>query len=334
MAIIKPSRKFVGSDLKTSNASRYIKEAVKVVSFAAKENKEGLYLYILPAYKLDATGSGVWFKTVQIRDNFGDKFKEKYAVSPHYPDPVAHFERNYKLHFPDLAKVEEEEVEGQKRKKYPPYGRIARRVLFNVALAQKLEAGPQILDLPAFGGASQIMEWQESRDKLGRERPLINDPENACSVYVKLKEKATGNPWQVIVDANDRIPLPENLADSDIIYNLDDILEYKTKEELIDKLQSMFSPDVFDLCMQGYDLTGSSESPIQTTRSVRDASATVRPVQKPVPTVAPGLQFEDKSEGDEIPMEYVEDEEPSAPAAVSKPKLSAEGAAAFLRKKG
>lgn len=329
MAIIKPSRKFAGSDLKTSNASRYIKESVKVLSFGAKENKDGVHLYILPAYKTDSAGEGVWFKTVTIRDNFGDKFKEKYAVSPNFPDPVAHFERNFKIHFPDESKPIDEEVEGQVRKKYPNYGRIARRVLFNVALARDIDSGPHILDLPAFGGASQIMEWQEGKDRKGNERPLINDPENACSVFIKLKEKVPGNPWQVDVDATDRFPLPDELADSEQIYNLDEILDYKTPAELIEKLKGMYTPDVFDLCMQGYNF--GTEGPI-TVPSTKARTPAI--VTKPAPTtkaaVAPGLQVDPDEKEDEIPMTFVEDEGP-VEAPPTRPRLSKEDAKSFLQ---
>lgn len=338
MAIIKPSRKFAGSDLKTSNANRYIKEDAKVISFSAKENKEGVHLYILPAYKQDESGAGMWYKAVQIRDNFGDKFKEKYAVSPHFPDPVAHFERNFKLHFPDEAKPVDEVVDGRTIKRYPLYGRIARRVLFNVVPTQKLTDGPHILDLPAFGGASQIMEWQETKDRYGREKPLINDPENACAVMVKLKEGAAGNPWQIVIDPTDRLALPPELADSDNLHNLDEILEYKTAQELIEKLQKLYTPDVFELCMAGYtggDVVVSGGSPVAKPKpKVKEAAAVVKPTEKVATTVAPGLQFDEtvSAEEDQVPFEFVEDETPP-PTATARPKMTSGDISAFLRKK-
>lgn len=333
MAIIKPSRKFIGSDLKGGGGTKYIKDDVRTLSFSAKENKDGLYVYILPPYKADANGDGVWYKAIKIRDNFGDKFKEKYAISPHYPDPVDHFERNFKLHFPEEAKVVDEiDANGQSRKRYPNYGRKTHRVLYNVGIGDKLSDGAYVLDLPSYMGASQIMDWQESKDARGKERPLINDPDASCAVFVKLKSGGSGNPWQIQVDPNERIKLPAELAESQHLYNLDNVLDYKTPDELIEKLKGMYSPEEFELCMQGYDSgTTSFSVGVQKPRVV-EGSAVVKPVTPKVtaPSVAPGLQVSE--EDDKIPMEFVDDDAP-VEAPPKRTKLDAAGAAAFLRQK-
>ncbi len=247
MAIIKPSKKFVGSEMSGGEGGKYVKPDIRQVIFNKTSNKDGAYLYFLPAYKRDNTGAGVWFKTINVRDNFGDKFKDKYVVLD-ANDPVAHFERNFKLHFPEDAEVTEEQNEktGQMMKKYPNYGRVTRRVVFNVAYSQDLAKGCHVLDLPAYNGANLLQKWLDTPDSRGREKPMVNDPDRAIPVFIKLNSGA-GSPWQI----------PEQLADTDYIYNLDDIFIKKTPQELIAKLKEMFTPDVFEACMAGYPGYGS-----------------------------------------------------------------------------
>jgi hypothetical protein len=328
MAIIKPSRKFIGSDITNKNGSKYIKDGIREVSFKAKENKDGTHLYILPPYTIDRVGSGVWFKAFQIRDNFGDKFKEKYAINPRVSDPVDHFERNFKIHFPGEAKVMEvTDDQGRARKAYPMYGRKTMRVLYNVAYVNNLAAGNHILDLPSFMGASQIMEWLETKDARGKERPMLNDPTRCIPVFVKLKDGGSGNPWLITPDANDPAALPDELADSDNLYNLEeDVLEYRTPDDLIGKLKEMYRDDVFNLCMHGYPgFDGGGGSP-----AFIKPKASEPAVEKPsnssktAPAVSSGGYRKDAlNQEDDIPVEIVEDEEPA---------LGKSEAAAFLRR--
>jgi hypothetical protein len=78
-------------------------------------------------------------------------------------------------------------------------------------------------------------------------------------VFVKLKENSA-NPWMVQVEGNSPVQLPEQLADSDYLYNLDEIFVIKPKEEIIAKLREMYSADVFDDCMNGYPGLGKTST--------------------------------------------------------------------------
>lgn len=332
MAIIKPSKRFVGSDLSDKRSSKYIKEGVKQVVFNTKENKDGTYLYFLPPYTTDANGNGVWYKVFRIRDNFGDKFKEKY-VPIEGGDAVDWFERNFKIHFPNEAKVVDEVDEGGKsRKRYPSYGRKTTRVIFNVAYANKLELGPHILDLPSYMGASQITDWLEAKDARGKEKPMLNDPSRCIPVLVKLKDGGSGNPWQIQPDANDPAELPDEVADSDNLYNLDtDVLEHRSDAELIAQLREMYRPEIFDLCMAGYH--GFESVPTASVPALTKVSPSAEPSRiikaKPVSAASPALKNVVEEE-DNIPMDYVEDETP--PAAV-KPLAAKAEVSNFLRRK-
>ncbi len=124
-------------------------------------------------------------------------------------------------------------------------------MLYNVAFAQQLELGAHVLDLPLRNGADILMNWLDGRDISGRQRQPINDPDRCLPVFVKLKENSA-NPWMLQVDTSEPVVLPEQLADSDYLYNLDEALFVKTKEEIIAKLREMYSSDVFEDCMNGY----------------------------------------------------------------------------------
>lgn len=282
MAIIKPSKKFVGSEMSGGEGGKYIRSDVRQVIFNKSSNKDGAYLYFLPAYKLDNNGNGVWFKTINVRDNFGDKFKDKYVVLD-ANDPVAHFERNFKLYYPEDAQVTEEQNEktGQMMKKYPNYGRVTRRVVFNVAYSQDLGKGAHVLDLPAYNGANLLQKWLDGKDNKGRERPMVNDPERAIPVFVKLNQGG-GSPWQIEPDPTDPAQLPDELADTDYIYNLDDIFVRKTPQELIAKLREMYTPEIFEQCMAGYEGFGGKGGVKATSASNPVAApSTPEPVAQP-----------------------------------------------------
>jgi hypothetical protein len=333
MAIIKPSKKFIGSDMDSGGAGKYIRSDIRQVLFNKNSNKDGAYLYFLPGYKADANGNGVWFKVINLRDNFGDGFKDKYVVIDN--DPVAHFERNFKLHFPDAAEVIETEENGRKQKKYPFYGRVTRRVLFNVAYTQELEKGAHILDLPAYNGANILMKWLEGKDNRGRERPCLNDPDRAIPVFVKLNEGTNGAPWEISPDPTDPAQLPKELCDTDYIYNLDDVHVQKTPNELIAKLKSMFTLDQFEVCMAGYPGYGgvggvtaaSTHNPIA---SASTTEASIVKTSKPAPSLKniPKVSTKKSEDAvDDIDMSPVEVSNAANPMG----GVSKEEAAAFLR---
>lgn len=332
MAIIKPAKKFAGSDLTNRSSSKYIKEGFKQVLFNVPQNKDGLYLYILPPYKTDANGDGVWYKAIKIRDNFGEKFKEKYAVGPQ--DPADFFERNFKIHFPEDAKpVDEQDDTGRLRKRYPLYGRVTTRVIYNVGLVDDLSAGPHVLDLPSYMGASQLVEWLEKKDSRGRDMPMLNDPEACIPIFVKLKDGGSGNPWSIQPDPSNPAALPIELADSDSLYNLDDVIEYKSRADIIEKLREMYPPNVFELCMEGYSQpsvsVSVSRSPVQAEKLV-----SAKPESRAAPAIASMAQ------GD-VPVEYLEDEidmTPVTPTPVVKSRKpiappSRQAAIDFLQRK-
>jgi hypothetical protein len=261
MAIIKPSLKFEGSELNlTASAAPYIKDGVRKAIFNKTNNQEGAYLYFLPAYKADDAGQGVWYKKIFIRDNFGTNYKEKYYVPNRAQDPADYFANNFKLLYPDDARVVDGESNGKKFKKYPNCGRLAERVVYNVAFAQNLGAGAHVLDLPLRNGADALMTWLEGKDLNGNRRQPINDHERCVPVFVKLKDNSA-NPWTVQVENNQAVQLPLQLADSDYLYNLDEIFVPKSKEEILAKLREMYSPDVFDDCMNGFP--GLTKSAVQ-----------------------------------------------------------------------
>ena len=339
MAIIKPSKKFIGSEIDLRDAGKYIKPEVRQVTFNKRTNPQGAWLYFLPPYKVDAEGNGVWYKAFKIRDNFGEKFKEKYAVIDN--DPVAHFERNMKILYPEEARViEGTDDNGQKRKLYPLFGRTTTRVVYNVAYVSNLDAGAHILDLPSYNGASIINSWLAENDTRGRPRPVLNDPDSCIPVFIKLKEGG-GAPWQIEPSQGEAANIPDELADSDSMYNLDDVFIRKTPGELIQKLSEMYSSEVFERCMDGYpgyDKVVVSGGPVQS----RVPSATAKPalparpavtatavsniVKRAEPTVA---AVEDEG----VEKEVVEDTDDDIPGlAASKPKVSAASAAEFLRR--
>ncbi len=251
MATINPSRRFAGSEMSSGDLGRYILPEIPQVTFNKNTNKEGVWLFLLPAYKLDNAGNGVWFKVLRVRDNFGEKFKDKYVVTDASTDPVMHFEKLFRLHYPDQAKVIEVEENGRKMKKYPLFGRTATRVVFNVAYAAGLNQGAFILDLPQFNGADQISKYHETKDIQGREKNLACDPSGAVPMFVKLNDGG-GSPWQISFDPSQITKLPDALTDSDVLHNLDSIYVKKDPRELIAKLREMYRPDVFNRCMEGF----------------------------------------------------------------------------------
>jgi len=279
MAIIKPTLKFEGSDLNlTSSATPYIKEDVRRAVFNKSTNQEGAYLYFLPAYRSDNSGGGIWYKKITVRDNFGTNFKEKYYVANRAQDPAEYFANNFRILYPEDSKVGEVEVNGKKFKKYPAHGRATERVVYNVAFAQSLGTGAHVLDLPLRNGADILMGWLEGKDLMGNSRQPINDPERCVPVFVKLKENSA-NPWMIQVENNQPVALPQQLADSDYLYDLDNIFVSKSNDEIIGKLREMYSTDVFDDCMSGY---AGLKKPTAQGTSFQTPPVPVREIPKPV----------------------------------------------------
>jgi hypothetical protein len=287
MAIIKPSLKFEGSELNlTVSAAPYIQESVRRAVFNKTNNQEGAYLYFLPAYKADSSGNGIWYKKIAVRDNFGTNFKEKYYVASRSNDPAEYFANNFKILYPEEAKVTDTEVNGRKFKKYPNFGRVTERVVYNVAFAQSLSTGAHVLDLPLRNGADNLMNWLEGRDMTGNRRNPINDPDRCVPVFVKLKENSA-NPWMIQIENNSPVQLPEQLADSDYLYNLDEIFINKPKEEIIAKLREMYSADVFEDCMNGYPgLTKSNTASFNVTAKQVTQPAVELPPARPQMEIA------------------------------------------------
>lgn len=257
MPVINPSRTFEGGGMGYEQGGKYIKPEVRQIVFNKNTNKEGIWLFILPAYK-EVNGAGAWYKVVDVRDNFGEKFKDKYYVPLQSKDPASYFEKNFKRLYPAESKPVEVEENGRKGKKYPNYGRITKRVVFNTAILGKFDQGVHVLDLPSFNGADQIDKWHKSPGPTGQPRPLVNDPTRCSPIFFKLNDGGGGNPWQINIDPSNAIVLPDELANTDhgYIYNLDDIFVHKTEDEIISKLRESFHPSIFDQCMAGWEGIG------------------------------------------------------------------------------
>ncbi len=332
MAVIKPTKKFIGSEIDLRDAGKYIKPEVRQVTFNKRVNPNGAWLYFLPPYKEDAEGNGVWYRTVKIRDNFGEKFKEKYVTIDN--DPVAHFERNLKILFPEEAKiVEGTDDRGQSKKIYPLVGRTTTRVLYNVAYVNQMEAGAHVLDLPSYNGASIINSWLGEKDTRGRERPVLNDPDSCIPVFIKLKDGG-GAPWQIEPSQSESTNIPDELADSDNMYNLDDVYVKKSPAELIAKLRDMYSPEIFEACINGYpgfDKVVVTDGPVANRVSPAKPKLSVPPAR----TAVTAMNNIAPAEVDlPVDKEYVDadDEIDMTPTPSAKPKVSAEAAAEFLRR--
>jgi hypothetical protein len=327
MAIIQPSKKFIGSEIDLRDAGKYIRSDVRQVVFKKTSNPSGNYLYFLPAYKVDAEGNGVWYKSFRIRDNFGDKIKEKYVVIDN--DPVAHFERNLRVLYPEMAKVvDSTDDKGQSRKLYPLSGRTTNRVVYNVAYLNQLEAGAHVLDLPSYNGASIIDNWLKEKDTRGRDRPCLNDPQKCIPVFIKLR-LGSGAPWQIEPSQGEANVIPDELADSDNLYDLDNIFVKKTPAELIAKLKEFFSSEVFERCIEGYPGYMSNcdlDAPVAPKKFPSTGRTTVA-----VPAVNRMAKVAVTQEEPEVEKEFVDDDDDLDMTPV-KPKVSAEEAAAFLRR--
>lgn len=276
MAVITPSRSFEGSDLSTNVFGRTLKEGIRTVSFRDDRNKDGNFFFILPPYRTDAMGRGVSWKVLAVRDNFGIDVKETFSVPRNCP--VAYFAGRVKQFYPDYARVEQTTQNGRQVKRYPPFGRPANKVLFNVAYMRDLALGAHVLILPQFGGGEHIEAWHRRRMPDGSEAPLLNNPEAAIPVFIQLKKDAIGQPWIVTPEASKTYKLPAELADANYLYNLEEAVFYPEIDYLIDKLHSFVPAEIFNRCMQGYQLPNGT---------VIGASAAAGPVSVPSPVAIP-----------------------------------------------
>ena len=290
MAIIKPSRQFQGSDLSTGVFGKIIKDGIRQINFRDDNYKNGAYFFILPPYKVDSDGNGVWYKTLPVRDNFGIGVKESFAVPPNCP--IQYFSSQCTTKFPDYAKIEKNvPMEGSTRTRtnYPPFGRVANKVIFNVVPYQEMNIGAHIMLLPQFGAAENIERWGRKKDPRGDLMPMLNDPARAIPVFVQLqKGDVKGNPWLVTIDNSNPAALPTELSDTEYLYNLDDVVHYWDPQYLIDKLRSFTPGDIFDACMAGYSgfpVKVSMAAPTTFTAPIQQAPqpAPARPVLAPPP---------------------------------------------------
>ena len=170
---------------------------------------------------------------------------------------------------------------------------------------------------------------------------MLNDFENAIPLNIKLDMKASGQPWKIQINNSKTYALPTELADTDYLYNLDDVIVYPDKDELIDKLKSMVPSDIFRKGMDGYSGGKTSvnigfadtdqapatfENPISTPTPV--------PAQKsgniPKANVSPTMSIP-KANTVKAPVESDIPEAPSFSAPSNIAALTA--AAAYLRKK-
>jgi hypothetical protein len=338
MAIIRASKTFEGGDL-TQRATSYIKLNTRTVDFKNKDN--GVYMFILGAYKQDNAGNGVWYRPLKIRDNFGmGMYKEKFAVQ--FNCPIDHFANKVQSFAPEMAKSKETvDDTGRKRWTYPVWGRTAWRVLYNAALFGDYGAGVHILDLPQSGGASVIDEYVKGKQPDGSENPMINDYENAIPINIKLDLKANGQPWKIQINSAKTFVLPTELADTDYLYNLDDVISYPDKDGLIEKLRSMVPSDIFRKGMDGYsddrvvrNISSQSEEddlpmPFQNPVVQNPVAQITKPVSIPKANIAPTINI---PRNNSAPAK-VDSELPSAPSFNPGNSKALEAASVYLRKK-
>lgn len=254
MAIIKPDLDFEGGKLNVKAASfdgTICKEGIRWISFKTEANKKGVYLYILPAYKVSPSGRGIWYKQIEVRDQFGMQFKEKFPVGPNCP--ISYFEYRVKSMFPDYCKVEDYVKEGRTWKKFPTYGKISKRVIYNAAFTRDLGLGAHILELPLHGGADVLDKWHRAETASGRPRGMVNDPAAAVPIQFKLDLNTGGfQPWVITHSPEDATALPEQMCDTEYLYDLDNALAYRPTEELLEQLRQITPPDIFEAGMSGY----------------------------------------------------------------------------------
>lgn len=364
MAIIQSSRKFEGAGMSNDKLfGSTLKPGVPSVNFKDAEHAKGAKLFILGSYKQDSNGDGVWYKVIRVRNNFGMDIKEKFVVPTNCP--VQWFATKVKTFAPGYAAVQEVVKDGNTQKIYPSYGSgPTYRVLFNVAYVNDLSRGAAVLDVPQWKCAEVIDEWCKDP-----ERPMINDYQAAIPVTFKMEKKGPMPQWTVLIAAHERFQLPEQLADSEYLHNLDEVVLYPNKQELYDKLRMITPVDIFNRCMEGYqdedvvtsravavsqpaaqqdDVPYEQPAPVQAARPARhQQAATPAPAPAPVkPAVAPSFTIPKANRpaapasvavpaqpapAQEAAGDDDGDEAPPAPTLSTPGGVSKSGAVAFLR---
>ncbi len=334
MSIIDPSRNFEGSDISGSKYGRLIKEDVRTVSFKEEKNKFGNFFYLLPAYKADTNGRGVWYKQIRVRKNFGIDVKESFAIQPN--DPISYFESQAKLYFPEYTAVKEV-VQGTKKfKVYPTSGNVTSSIVYNAAYVSELELGAHVLAVPSFYVGQTIDTWTRSKDAKGNPRPMLNDYKKAIPIKIQLRSGSDiiGNPWLIEIDASQNEALPAELADTDYLYDLDTVIYYPDPAYLIEKLQAITPTSIFDACMKdflsqsvrGIDIPDAEESDFSPT--TKPAPVQVQPVKKTIPKAVKSTEPATVAPSAEVPKEAVASESNPSAAPMTPGDIQN-----FLRKK-
>lgn len=242
MPIYQPKMDSVSLD-DQQNASSIIKKGIREAVISEKKEPKGVWLLFLPPWNAE----GRWYKMLTIRDNFGEKIKEKYVVIEN--DPVSYFVKNYQYRHPNEPKSWQEEEGGKKYTRYPYYGRQTKRVLYNVAYYQRMGDGCHVLNVPVYKCADVIDKYCRTEHPITKAvNGPICDPNRCVPVFMKVD----GMNYTVTLMPDQPVQLPEQFADSQYLYNLDEVYIKKTPEELIAKLHEMYHPEEVDACLDGY----------------------------------------------------------------------------------
>jgi hypothetical protein len=340
MAVIPPSSEFDGSDISDQKFGTLLKSEVRSISFAKNAYPQGVYLYLLPAYKVDSRGRGVWYNPIAVRDNFGDRTKDRYVVWDPDHDPVTYFEYNVKQLYPELAEVKERMGPRGKQKEYPFFGRVSKRVLYNVIFKDNLRAGVHVLELPQSNGASLLDSWQRTPDANGQKRGPLSEPNRCIPVHFQLVVGSGNTPWKINPAPENAVALPAQLADTKNLYNLDNVYIRRTPEELLAKLKQMTHPDIFDACMRGYPglattVTVPDAHPVVMASSPLPVSANVeQPQVKPTAVTSAPPSVANLADI-ELPPTTFNDESPGtveSTVPVAGPALDPKAALEFLKR--
>ena len=282
MAIIAPSLQFEGQAVSQGEAGRIVKPDVKIVNFRSKENKNGVYLYILPPYKADSKGNGVWYKVLDVRAEFGVNTKERFVELP--DSPVAYFENQAKYKYPEYTQIQKAVKDGRDVKIHPTYGKLTKRFLYNVAYASALQEGAHVIEVPSFGVADIIDRYHRTKLLNGSSPTMVCEAEHATPVLFHLNlELKGGQPWVVQPEPTQKCKLPDELSDNEYLYNLDDVYIIPSNEELYEKLRAITPAQIFNDCMAGYG--ASASAPVASSAVVHHTTVTPT-IAKPTLVIA------------------------------------------------
>lgn len=272
MAYIQPKRQFAGSEVNTGNDGDIIKPSVRQISLKAKDlGSDGVWLLFLPAYK----EGGAWYRQVRVRDNFGDKFKHRYVIPEN--DPVSYFEKRFRSAYPEEPRSWDEKTDKGTFKRYANYGRVTTRILFNAVKLHDMDKGCHVLNAPVFGCGDSIVNFSEKENPVTKQkRELICDPHKAIPVCVNL----SGMKYSLDFAETSPIQIPEPFMDADNLYNLDNVCEMKTEDQIMEILREAYHPDIVAACMEGYE--GDSGVVLTTSQPPISSPTHQEPVKNPV----------------------------------------------------